>query len=144
MSKSLAEEIAVLAHASGTASSTPLVSSYVSAKNCGRALLLVRTGDMAAETIDVAIYQGQCGSTNAKSLKAATQLASNASANDNGVVVIGVDLNDLDVANGFTHIAGRVVTGAGTGGTVTMFLLGGDLRFAPASRVDTTLLALTP
>jgi hypothetical protein len=144
MSRSLAEELPLLAHTVGTASSTPLVTSYVSAKNVGRALLIVRTGDMAAETVDVAIYQGQGGSTNAKSLKAATQLAANASNNDNGVVIVGVDLNDLDVANGFTHIAGRVVTGGGTGGTCTAILLGGDCRYAPASLIDATVLGLTP
>lgn len=144
MSRSLAEELAMLAHAVGTASSTPLVTSYVSAKNFGRALLIVRTGDMAAETIDVAIYQGQGGSTNAKSLKAATQLASHASNNDNGILLIGVDLNDLDTVNGYTHIAGRIVTGAGTGGTCTAVLLGGDVRFGPASLVDGTVLSVTP
>lgn len=144
MSKSLAEELALMAHSVGTASSTPLVTSYVSAKNFGRALLIVRTGDMAAETIDVAIFQGQGGSTNAKALKAATQLAANASNNDNGVIIIGADLNDLDVANGYTHIAGRILTGAGTGGTCTAILLGGDCRFGPASLVDGTVLSLTP
>jgi hypothetical protein len=144
MSKSLAEELAMMAHAVGTASSTPLVTSYVSAKNFGRALLIARLGDMASETVDVAIYQGQGGSTNAKSLKAATQLAAHASNNDNGILLIGVDLNDLDVANGFTHIAGRIVTGGVTGGTCTLVLLGGDCRFGPASLVDGTVLGLTP
>jgi hypothetical protein len=142
--KALAEELAFLARATGTASSTPLVTSYVSAKNFGRAILFAMTGDMAAETIDVAIYQGQGGSTNAKSLKAATQLAAHASNNDTGIVIVSVDLNDLDVANGFTHIAGRILTGGGTGGTCTMLLLGGDCRYAPASLVDGTVLGLTP
>lgn len=142
---SLAEEIAVLAHAVGTASSTPLVTSYVSAANAGRALLIARLGDMAAETIDIAIYQGQGGSTNAKSLKAATQLASSAGANDAKVVVVAVDLNDLDVDGGYTHIAGRIVTGAGTGGTCTIVLLGGDLRYGPAALVDSAdVIGLTP
>jgi hypothetical protein len=144
MSKSLAEELAMMAHTVGTASSTPLVTSYVSAKNFGRAFLIARLGDMANETIDVAFYQGQGGSTNAKSLKAATQLAASASANDNGVVIIGVDLNDLDVTNGYTHIAGRIVTGNTTGGTCTIIVLGGDCRYAPASLVDGTVLGLTP
>ncbi len=142
--KALAEELAFLARATGTASSTPLVTSYVSAKNFGRAILFAMTGDMAAETIDVAIYQGQGGSTNAKSLKAATQLAAHASNNDTGIVIVSVDLNDLDVTNGYTHIAGRIVTGAGTGGTCTALLIGGDCRYAPASLVDGTVLGLTP
>jgi hypothetical protein len=144
MSKSLAEELAFMARSTGTASSTPLVTSYVSAKNFGRALLVAMTGDMAAETIDVAIYQGKGGATDAKSLKAATQLGSSAAANDSGIVIIGVDLNDLDTANGYTHIAGRIVTGAGTGGTCTILVLGGDCRYGPASLVDGTVLGITP
>ena len=143
---SLAEETAVLTFtAAGTASSTPLVTSYVSAANAGRALLIARLGDMASETIDVAIYQGQGGSTNAKALKAATQIAASASANDNKYVVIGVDLNDLDVDGGYTHIAGRIVTGGATGGTCSMVVLAGDLRFGPASVIDSTdVISITP
>ena len=135
---SMAEEIAVAAATVGTANSTPLVTSYVTAANAGRAMLIARLGDMASETIDIAIYQGQGGSTGAKSLKAATQLAAHASNNDSKVVVVSVDLNDLDVDGGFTHIAGRCVTGGATGGTVALVLLTGDLRYAPASLVDSS------
>lgn len=141
---SLAENFAVLAHAAGTASSTPLVTSYAAAANCGRINLLVRLGDMANETIDIALYQGQGGATNAKSLKASTQLAASAAANDNTVHVISVDANDLDIESGFTHVAGRVVTGAGTGGSVAIFVLGSDLRYGPASLVDAASVTVTP
>lgn len=141
---SLAENFAVLAHAAGTASSTPLVTSYASAANCGRINLLVRLGDMANETIDIALYQGQGGSTNAKSLKAATQLAAHASNNDNTVHVISVDANELDIENGYTHVAGHVVTGNSTGGAATIVVLGSDLRYGPASLVDAAGVTVTP
>lgn len=146
MSASLAEELALIVTTTGTASSTPLVTSYVSAAGFGRALLIAHLGDMAAETIDIAIYQAtSSGGASAKSLKAATQLASSASANDSKQVVIGVDLNDLDVDGSFSFIAGRIVTGAGTGGTCTITVLGGDVRFAPATNVDNaTVIQVVP
>lgn len=144
MNISLAEDLAVLAHAAGTANSTPLVTSYVSAKNCGRINLLVRLGDMASETIDIALFQGQGGATGAKALKAATQLAAHASNNDNTAHVISVDANDLDIENGFDFVAGRVVTGGATGGLVSIFVIGSDLRFAPASLIDAASVTVTP
>lgn len=145
MSNSLAEDFAVLAHTAGTANSTPLVTSYVSAKNCGRINLIARLGDMASETIDIAIYQAtDTSGTSAKALKANTQLAASASANDNSVHVISVDANDLDIAGGFYTVAGRIVTGAGTGGTCTIVVLGSDLRFAPGSLVDVATATVTP
>jgi len=132
----LAEDVAVLARSTGAATSTPLVTTYVSAGNSGRITLVAMLGDMANETIDIAIWQGKGGSTDAKSLKAATQLSGSASANDSKTVIVSVDANDIDVDGGFTHVAGRCVTGAGVGGTVTLLLLGSDLRYGPASLVD--------
>lgn len=140
---SLAEDFAALAHTVGTASSTPLVTSYVSAKNCGRINLIARLGDMAAETIDIAIYQAtDTSGTGGKSLKANTQLASSAAANDNSVHIISVDANDMDVDGGFFTVAGRIVTGAGTGGTCTIVVLGSDLRI-PSTDADVATATVT-
>jgi len=145
MANSLAEDFAVLAHTAGTASSTPLVTSYVSAKNCGRINLIARLGDMANETIDIAIYQAvDTSGTSAKALKANTQLAASASANDNSVHIISVDANDLDIAGGFYTVAGRIITGAGTGGLATIVVLGSDLRYAPGDLVDISTSTETP
>jgi len=134
---STAETIAVLASKVGTANSTPLLTSYVSAKNCGQIFLEVALGDMAAETVDVAIYQAtSSGGGSAKSAKAITQLAASAGANDNAVVKIAMRADELDVDGGFSFVAGRVVTGGATGGTVGIILHGDDLRFGPASKVE--------
>lgn len=133
----LAEDTAVLAAKAGTANSTPLVTAYVSPANAGRITLFAVLGDMAAETIDVALYQAtDTSGTSAKSLKAATQLAANASNNDNKVIVISVDPADLDADNGFVTVAGRCVTGNTAGGPVGLLVLGSELRFAPGSLVD--------
>lgn len=138
----LAEQAAVLAVKAGTANSTPLVTPYVSAALVDSAMLVAALGDMAAETIDVAIYQATDASgTNAKSAKAATQLAAHATNNDNKAVVIGIRKEELDLANGFSFIAGRCVTGNTTGGPVGLTVLGGDLRYGPAAGVDSSAVA---
>jgi hypothetical protein len=133
----MAEDIGVLVAVQGTASSTPLVSSYVSAKHAQQLMLIVHLGDMAAETIDVAIFQATSGAgAGAKSAKAIVQLAASAGANDSKQVVIAMRTDELDVDGGFSFVAARIVTGGATGGTVTGVILGGDLRFGPASLVD--------
>lgn len=134
-----AETNAVLIAKAGTASSTPLVTSYVAVTNAPKIWLVAVLGDMAAETIDVALYQAtDTSGTSAKSLKAATQLAAHASNNDNKVIVIGVDAAELDLANGFVTVAGRCVTGGATGGAVGLVVLGSSLRYGPASLVDSS------
>lgn len=133
----LAEQMAILVAVQGTANSTPLVSSYVSAKNSGEITAVVHLGDMASETIDVAIYQAtSSGGAGAKSAKAITQLAASAAANDSKQVVISMRADELDVDGGFSFVAVRIVTGGVTGGTVAGILIGSDLRFQPASLVD--------
>lgn len=134
---SLAENVAVLAAVQGTANSTPLVSSYVSAKNAGEITAIVHLGDMANEAIDVAIYQATSGAgAGAKNLKAITQIAASASANDSKQVIISARADEFDIDGGFSFAAVRIVTGGATGGTVTGLLLGSYLRYAPASLVD--------
>lgn len=133
----LAEEAAVLAAKAGTANSTPLVTSYVSAANAGKITLIGVTADMASETIDFALYQAtDTSGTSAKSLKAATQLAAHATNNDSKIVVITADAADLDLDNGFVTVAGRCVTGGATGGVVALTVLGSELRYGPAALVD--------
>lgn len=133
----LAEDTAVLAAKAGTANSTPLVTSYVSPANAGKITLVGVTADMAAETIDFALYQAtDTSGTSAKALKASTQLAAHATNNDSKIVVITADVADLDIDNGFVTVAGRCVTGGATGGVVALTVLGSDLRYGPGSLVD--------
>jgi len=132
-----AEREAVLVQKVGTANSTPLVSSYVSAKNVEQIMGLLLTGDMASETIDFAIYQAtDTSGSNAKVLKAITQLAASATANDNAIVKIGATCDELDVANSFSCVAVRAVTGGATGGTVGMCIIGSPVRYGPASVIE--------
>lgn len=132
-----AEQIAVLTAKAGTASSTALVTPYVAVPNSPKIFLVAVLGDMASETIDVALYQAlDTSGTSGKPLKAATQLSASASANDNKVIVIGVDASELDLANGFVTVAGRCITGGATGGAVGLTVMGSSLRYGPASLVD--------
>jgi hypothetical protein len=134
---SFAENNALLVAVQGTASSTPLVSSYVNAKNCGEVSAVVHFGDMASETLDVALYQAVDSSgTSAKALMAITQIAAHASNNDSKQVVISARADEFDVDGGFEHVAVRIVTGGATGGTVNGQVWGSDLRYGPASLVD--------
>jgi hypothetical protein len=137
MNGNIVERVAAIVQKVGTANSTPLVSSYVSAKNAGQIMALLLTGDMANETVDFAIYQAtDTSGTGAKVCKAITQLAASATANDNGVVKIGIDATELDIANSFTCVAARCVTGGATGGTVGMVLLVEPSRYGPASKIE--------
>jgi hypothetical protein len=132
-----AEQNALLVAVQGTASSTPLVSSYVSAKNVGEITAVVHLGDMASETIDVALYQAtDTSGTGAKSLKAITQLAASAAANDSKQVIVSARADELDVDGGFSCVAVRIVTGGATGGTVNGQVWGSDIRYQPAANVD--------
>ena len=91
-------------------------------------------GDMAAETIDFAMYQATDGSgTGSKALRAATQLAAHATSNDGTQVCIEVDNTELDVANDFTHVRCGVVTGGATGGPAGILVQGGHAYNGPAS-----------
>lgn len=132
-----AERVAVLVAVTGTASSTPLLTAWVSAQYAQQLLLIALLGDMAAETIDISLQQAtSSGGAGAKNLKAATQLAASAGANDSKQVTIGCDSNDLDADGGFSFVAGRIVTGGATGGVVSMVVEGHGLRYMPAANFD--------
>lgn len=117
----ISEYMALLGSKVGTANSTPLVMTYV--QPVGRRVLLIASlGDMANETIDIAIYKASDASaTGAASLKAATQLAASATANDNKQVYIDLAEQEMDTAKPF--LAGRCVTSGATGGVVSLTLL---------------------
>jgi HK97 family phage major capsid protein len=90
-----------------------------------------------SETIDVALYQAtDTSGTGAKSLKAITQLAASAAANDSKQVIVSARADELDVDGGFSCVAVRIVTGGATGGTVNGQVWGSDIRYQPAANVD--------
>ena len=140
--RQLAETAAVLAIKAGTANSTPLVTPYVAVQNVESLRLVAALGDMASETIDVAIYQAtDTSGTGAKVAKAATQLAAHATNNDNKAIVVGMRKDELDLTNGFKFVAGRAVTGGATGGACGLVLDGGGNRYGPAADIDSTVVS---
>lgn len=140
--RQLAEQAAVLAIRAGTANSTPLVTPYVDVSKVESLQLVAALGDMAAEAIDVGIYQAtDTSGTGAKVAKAATQLAAHATNNDNKAVVVGMRKDELDLAGGFKFVAGRAVTGGATGGACGLVLQGGGNRYGPAADIDAAAVA---
>lgn len=99
-------------------------------------LFIANLGDMAAETIDFAVVACNSGGTGDTTItgKAVTQLAANASANDNKQLVIAVDEADL-IASGLEYVQAKITTGGATGGLASIVTLGTHFN-GPASGVD--------
>lgn len=134
-SGSAAEQVGVLQVNTGTASSTPLAGTAVRMNRHQKALFIFMLGDMAAETIDCIVETCDSNGSNNVSLKAATQLAANASNNDSKQIVIAVDAAEM-LASGKEYIRGKITTGAGVGGTCSIVVLGMDAKYGPASGFD--------
>lgn len=82
-------------------------------------------GNMASETIDFAAYKCDSDGSNPTSLKAATQLAANASTNDNSQIVIVVRPQDLaDISEASRYVKFGYVTGGATGGPAACLVQG--------------------
>lgn len=132
---SAAEQAAVLAWSTGTASSTPLAGTAASLAKFGKALVIFRTGDMAAETIDCIVERCESNGSSNATLKSATQLAAHASNNDSKVIVVAVDANEL-AGTDQEHIRGKITTGGATGGTCSIAVVGLEPRYGPAGDND--------
>lgn len=110
-----------------TVANTAKVGDYVDMADYDQVMFVFETGDMAAETIDCAVYEATDSSgTGAQSLRAATQLAAHATNNDNSQVVIVVRADEL--TDGFRYVAPRMVTGGATGGVASAVGIGIALR----------------
>ncbi len=130
------EALPVLQLKIGTASSTPLISGAVPVADIDQVLCTFVLGDMAAETIDCKVQTCDSdGTSNVVDLKAATQLAANASTNDNSAITITVRQEDL-IASGKKHIRMHTVTGGATGGTVCQVAHGISAKYGPGSDKD--------
>jgi hypothetical protein len=132
---SAAEQAALLAWSTGTASSTPLASTAASLAKFGKALVIFRLGDMAAETIDCVVERCESNGSSNVTVKAATQLAAHASNNDSKVIIVAVDAADL-AGSDQEHIRGKITTGNTTGGTCSIVVLGLEPRYGPAGDND--------
>lgn len=143
MNKSAAEAVGVCQWSTGTASSTPLAGTAQSMAYLGKALVIFRLGDMAAETIDCVVETCDSNGSNNVTLKAATQLAAHASNNDSKIIVIAVDSNELN-ASGKSHIRGKITTGGVTGGTCSIAVLGLQGRYAMADLDNSAVVQVVP
>lgn len=135
---SLGEGLAVVGVAApATTNSTPRVTGAIDVSKWDQVLFVFQLGDMANETFDCGVQTVDSdGTSNAVDIagKQATQLAANASANDNKQIVIAIKSADL-IANGKRYVRGRMVTGNSTGGPAAIVALGTG-RYGPSDAND--------
>lgn len=115
-----------------TVANTEVFSDVVDMSKFHQVLAIALLGNMAAETIDFKAYSCDSNGSNAAALKNATQLAANATANDNAQVLISVRAEDMQ-ASGKQYVKFGLVTGGATGGPAAVAVLGVDAKYQPAS-----------
>lgn len=118
-----------------TITSTESLSTVVDMSDVDQILATLCLGDMAAETIDFAVYSCDSDGSNAAVLKAATQLAAHATNNDNSQIVIAVKASEL-LASGKRYVKCRAITGGVTGGMACVLIQGVSLRYGLAADQD--------
>lgn len=109
------DQVALLAAMSPVSqAATTVVSSYVPMSDCDAILAILETGVLGTSaTVDVKLVQAKDASgTSVKDItgKAITQLVK--ASNDNDQVMLNCRSDELDVNNGFTHVALSVTVGA--------------------------------
>ena len=111
-----------------------VVSDYMSMADFEQALAIIMTGTLGASaTVDAKLVQATDSSgTGSKDItgKAITQLVK--ASNDDDQVTIDCRAEELDIDNGFDHVAISLTVGAATS-DVGALLLGLNPRYAPAS-----------
>lgn len=118
-----------------TIANTQIYTDVVDMSKWHQVLGLCLLGNMASETIDFKAYSCNSDGSSSVELKACTQLAANASTNDNTQLVISVRAEDL-AASGKQYVRFGLVTGGATGGPAAVAVLGVDARYQPASDND--------
>lgn len=133
----LGEVLAVIATSDPqTHANTIKYTDVVDMADWDQVIAIACTGDMASETIDFAAYKCDSDGSNPASMKAATQLAASASANDNSQVVIVLRPADMNgVSEASRYVKFGLVTGGATGGPASVVVLGIP-RQGIASAVD--------
>lgn len=121
------------AYAAGT-----VTSGWIAMKSFERLLAVVMAGDLGASaTVDAKLEQAQdSAGTGVKDVtgKAIAQLTK-AGTDDNKQALINMAAEELDVANGFTHVRLSMTVGTATSDAGAV-VLGFDARYAPASDAD--------
>jgi hypothetical protein len=122
----LGEILAVVATSDpSTHANTEKFSDAIDMSKFDQVIGIALTGDMASETIDFKVYKCDSDGSNRTALKSATQLAANASANDNSQIVIAVRASDLNAnSEAARYITFGLVTGGATGGVASIVALG--------------------
>lgn len=132
---------AVLAAAINPQSLSPgtATSGWVSMANFEKLQAIVAVGTLGASaTADAKLQQASdSGGTGAKDItgKAITQLTK-AGSDDNKQAIINLRSDELDVANGFTHVRLSITVGTAAS-VVAGVVLGHDARYQPADDATT-------
>ena len=118
-----------------------VTSAYVSLANYHRAVLVVHCGAIAATgTLDISIRQASSSAgagvkgipTTAGQTKLATQLTG---ADDDSIVIIELRTEELDIANGFEHVAITYDVDTDTA-AFSAILYGCEPRFKPVATTN--------
>lgn len=141
----ISERLAVIARIDPDAqAASTVISAYVSMGTYKRAMAMFCVGDLGASaTVDAKIRQAQDSSgTGVKDItgKAITQLTQ-AGTDSDKVALVNLDADDLDRANGFTHVCLSVTVATATS-EVAAYLFGEDARYMPVTQgsfVDETV-----
>lgn len=118
-------------------SASTVLTAYVPVAKWHTIAAILQTGVLGASaTVDAKLRQAQDSSgTGVKDItgKSITQLVK--ASHDNKQVVIECKADDLDTANGFTHVALSVTVGTAAS-LLSAVLIGTNPRFMPASDFD--------
>lgn len=110
-------------------------------------MFVLLIGDMAAETVDfrLEVADDSGFSTNKTTLKAATQLAANASNNDSKQIILECRAEDaIRVSSTALYIRGRAITGGATGGPCALVGFGVNPRYGKGSHLASVVEVARP
>ena len=120
----------------GTVANTQVLSDVIDMANYEQVMCTLLLGNMASEAIDFRVHTCDSAGNNLVQLKAITQLAANASANDNTQAIISVRAEELNgVSEATRYVRFGVVTGGATGGPAAA-LVQGLLKSGTAAGAD--------
>lgn len=131
----------------GTVNSTPAHSGAASLGAHSAYIGIVALGNMANETIDARLEASPVSNfgSGVVTVASATQLAADASANDNDQLVIEALASDIArLAPGCLFLRLRVVTGNTTGGPASGVILGTGARKQPATHIASVVQVVRP
>lgn len=130
-----------------TFANTEKVSDAITIADYMAFMFVLLIGDMASETVDfrLEVADDSGFTTNKTTLKAATQLAANASNNDSKQIILEARNEDaLRVSSTALYIRGRAITGGATGGPCAIVGFGVQPRYGKGSHLASVLEVARP